>query len=167
MLLTCAPLFAKAIKETNELVNEQQIPIPEAHKAVRLVDYLLRLATLRTKLIRNIDEYTKVLWFSSIPREQGCFTKAWGRMRSMNLTYGWKFKTGESRNYPLCPCNVKTGLNVPSLRNKDDLPELLTEIIRQIPNPDWREGSDQPETIPHTERIEDHPEVQQAWDRYR
>jgi hypothetical protein len=53
-----------------------------------------------------------------------------------------------------------------SLRNKNDLPELLPEITRQIPNPDWVEESDQPETIPRTEHLEDHPEVQGAWDRY-
>ena len=49
-------------------------------KTVRLVDYLLQLATLRTKkLIRDIDEYEKVLWVSSVPHERGCFTQAWGR----------------------------------------------------------------------------------------
>ena len=53
--------------------------MPFAEKAVRLVDYLLRLATLRTKLIRDIAEYEKVLWVSSVPHERGCFTQAWGR----------------------------------------------------------------------------------------
>ena len=49
---------------------------------------------------------------------------------------------------------------------RDHKPKLLSEIIRQTPNPNWREGSDQPETIPKTERLEDYPEVKQAWDRY-
>ena len=49
------------------------------NKAVRLVEYLLKLATLRTKLIRDIAEYEKVLWVSSVPDERGCFTQAWGR----------------------------------------------------------------------------------------
>ena len=40
------------------------------------------------------------------------------------------------------------------------------EITRQVQNPDWREDSDQPETIPRTERLEEHPDVQRAWDRY-
>jgi len=46
------------------------------------------------------------------------------------------------------------------------LPEPLPEIIQQIQNSDWREGTDQPETIPHMESLEVHPEVQRAWDRY-
>ncbi|MBP8606309.1 MAG: tyrosine-type recombinase/integrase, partial [Phycisphaerae bacterium] len=49
-------------------------------KAIRLMDYLLRLANLRTKLIRDIAEYEKVLWVSDIPHEHGCFTQAWGRV---------------------------------------------------------------------------------------
>lgn len=48
-------------------------------KAVRLVDYLLRLASLRTKLIRDIADYEKVLWISDLPHERDCFTQAWGR----------------------------------------------------------------------------------------
>lgn len=51
----------------------------QADKATRLLDYLLRLASLRTKLIRDIAEYEKVLWLSSVPHERGCFTQAWGR----------------------------------------------------------------------------------------
>ncbi|HPO14057.1 MAG TPA: hypothetical protein PLI09_11470 [Candidatus Hydrogenedentes bacterium] len=57
-------------------------------------------------------------------------------------------------------------MNLTTLRNKTEWPELFSEIMRQVPNPNWREGSDQPEVIPHTELLEDHPEVQQAWDRY-
>ena len=60
----------------------------------------------------------------------------------------------------------KDWVNQTALRNKGDLPELLSKITRQIQNPDWHEGSDQPETIPHTEHIEDHPTIQRAWDRY-
>ena len=47
-------------------------------KIVRLIQYLLRMATLRSKLIRDIGNYEKSLWISSVPNEQGCFTQAWG-----------------------------------------------------------------------------------------
>jgi hypothetical protein len=57
-------------------------------------------------------------------------------------------------------------VNQSALRNKDNLPELLPEIIRQVQNPNWYEGSDQPETIPCTEVLKEHPEVQRAWDHY-
>lgn len=133
-------------------------------KAVRLVDYLLRLASLRTKLIRDIEGYEKVLWLSDIPHESGCFTQAWERDEEQDI---WL----EVQNQPepelrTVPASCEDWVNRSTLRNKNGLPELFSEITRQIPNPDWREDSDQPETIPRTEHIGDRPEVKQAWDRY-
>jgi hypothetical protein len=62
--------------EMSKLVNEPQSLNPEAHKAVRLVDYLLRLATLRAKLIRDINVMstkellTKLAFFGMRPFRQ-------------------------------------------------------------------------------------------------
>ncbi len=38
-------------------------------KALRLINYLSELARLRSKIIRDINEYQKVLWVHEIPRE--------------------------------------------------------------------------------------------------
>jgi len=135
-------------------------------KAVRLLDYLLRLTSLRTKLIRDVNEYEKVLWLSDVPRERGCFTQAWGRDEEHEPDEWLEVQSRREPELPTVPAQCKEWLNHSALRHKDDLPELLPEITRQIQNPDWYEGSDQPETIPHTERLEDHPDIQQAWDRY-
>ena len=151
--------------KTGGILNNQQIH-PETQKAVRLVDYLLRLATLRTKLIRDIAEYEKVIWVSDVPHEQGCFTQAWGCDEEHDPDEWLEVRNRREPELPAVSPQCKDWVNLRSLRNKNDLPELLPEIIRQIPNPDWREGSDQPETIPYTERLEDHPEVQQSWERY-
>lgn len=135
-------------------------------KAVRLVDYLLRLASLRTKLIHDIAEYEKVLWMSDVPHERECFTQAWGREEEHEPDEWLEVQNRREPELPAVPAQCKDWVSLPSLRNKNDLPELLPEITRQIPNPDWREDSDQPKTIPHTERLEDHPDTQRAWDRY-
>jgi len=135
-------------------------------KAVRLVDYLLRLASLRTKLIRDIADYEKVLWISDLPHERDCFTQAWGREEEHEPDEWLEVQNRREPELPVVPAQCKDWVSLPSLRNKNDLPELLTEITRQIPNLDWREDSDQPKTIPHTEHLEEHPEIQQAWDRY-
>jgi len=152
--------------ETGDLLNNQQAHSPGAQKAIRIVDYLLRLATLRTKLIRDIDEYEKVLWVSDVPHERGCYTLAWGRDEEHEPDEWLEVQNRREPELPAVPSSCKDWVNPSTLRNKNDLPELLPQITRQIQNPDWREGSDQLETIPHTERLEDHPEVQQAWDRY-
>lgn len=60
---------------TGDVLNNQQVHSPETQKVVRLVDYLLRLALLRSKLIRDVAEYEKILWMSDIPHERGCFTQ--------------------------------------------------------------------------------------------
>lgn len=135
-------------------------------KAIRLVDFLLRLANLRAKLIRDIADYEKVLWISSVPHERGCFTQAWGRDEEHEPDEWLEVQNRREPELPAIPAQCKYWVNLAELRNKNDLPKLLPEITRQIPNPDFSEDSDQPKTIPYTERLEDHPEVQQAWDRY-
>ncbi|MGB5039468.1 MAG: AAA family ATPase, partial [Nitrospira sp.] len=147
-------------------MSDQQVCSPESQKAIRLLDYLLRLATLRTKLIRDISEYENVLWISDVPQERGCYTQAWGRDEEHEPDEWIEVQTRREPELPVVPSQCKDWVNPSALRNKHNLPELRPEITRQIHNPDWSEGSDQPETIPHTERLEDQFVVQQAWDRY-
>jgi len=46
--------------------------------AISLFTFLRELTQLRTKNIRTLENYAEVLWLCDIPREQGCFTQAWG-----------------------------------------------------------------------------------------
>lgn len=135
-------------------------------KAIRLIDFLLRLAQLRAKLIRDIADYQKVLWVWSIPHERGCFTRAWGRDEEDGSDEWLEVQNRREPELPDVPPQCKDWVNLSALRNKNCLPELIPEITRQNLLPDWGEDSDQPKTILHTDRLEDHPEVQQAWERY-
>lgn len=51
----------------------------ERNKAIRLVEYLTRLASLRTEIIRRIGDYKNVFWIKDVPEQKGCFSQAWGR----------------------------------------------------------------------------------------
>ncbi len=136
-------------------------------KTVRLVDYLSQLATLRSKLIRDFKEYEKTLWVSSIPHEQECFTRAWGCDAEHEPDEWIEVRNRREPELPAIPAQCKDWvISQTKLLDKGDFPELLSKITRQIKNPDWREGSDQPKTIPHTEHMEDHPAIQRAWDQY-
>lgn len=135
-------------------------------KASRLLEYLLRLASLRTKLIRDVAEYEKILWVSSVPQERGCFTQAWGRDEEHESDEWVEVQNRREPELPAVPTQCDNWVDRETLRNKNDLPELHPVITLQVPNPDWHEGSDEPETIPHTDHLQDHPEVQRAWDRY-
>jgi very-short-patch-repair endonuclease len=149
-----------------DLLNDQQGPSLEIQKVIRLVDYLTRLGQLRTKLIRDIAEYEKVLWISDVPLERGCFTQAWGRDEEHEPDEWLEVQCRREPELPAIPNQCKDWVKLSALRNKNDLPELKPELMREIQNPDWHEGSDQAETIPHIELLEDHPEVQQTWDQY-
>lgn len=152
--------------ETREVLNNQQTHSPEQQKVARLVDYLLRLATLRTKLVRDVADYERVLWVSTVPHERGCFTQAWGRDEEHEPDEWLEVQNRPEPELPTVPAQCKNWVNLAALHNKNDLPDLLPEITRQIPNPDWCEESDQPEMIPHKECLEEHPEVRPVWDRY-
>ena len=153
--------------ESLDILNNQSAHSHETQKVVRLVDYLLSLATLRTKRIRDIAQYDgKVFWVSSVPHERGCFTQAWGRDEEHGPDEWLEVQSPPEPELPAVPAQCEDWVSFRLLRNKDDLPELLPQITQQIQNPDWHEKSDQPETIPHTQRLDDHPNIQRVWDRY-
>ena len=147
-------------------MTDQAVNNSGTQKVVRLVDYLLRLATLRTKIIRDFADYEKVLWISDVPHERGCFALAWGRDEEHEPDEWLEVQSRREPELPAVPAQCKDWVDPSTLRKKNELPELLPEITRQILNPDWQEGSDQPERIPHTERLEEHHELQPSWDRY-
>lgn len=135
-------------------------------KTVRLVEYLQRVATLRSKLIRDITEYEKILWISSIPHERGCFTRAWGRDDDHEPDEWIEVQNQREPGLPAVPAQCKDWVESDVLWNKTSLPALLPEITRPIRNPDWCEGSDQPKIIFQTDLIENHPAIQRTWDQY-
>lgn len=136
-------------------------------KVLRLLQYLLKLASLRAKLIRTIDAYEDVLWVSDVPHERLCFTQAWGRDTDHDPDVWLEVQHSVEPALPAVPALCEGWVNLPTIRTKDDLPGLLGEIARQIPNPKWYEGSDdEPSEITVHERLADHANIQAAWDRY-
>jgi len=94
-------------------------------KATRLIDYLTRLASLRSKTIRDIDEYEKKLWLSEVPRQQGCFTQAWGRDQEHESDEWLEVQNRREPELPIVPAACKNWVSLATLHSKNDLPELL------------------------------------------
>lgn len=155
-------LSAEAQSESSIGIETPQ----DGKKAVRLVEYLLRLASLRTKLIRDIKEYEKVLWISDIPRQKGCFTQAWGRDEEHDSDVWIEVQNRPEPELPSIPGECKDWSNGDTLRNKNEIPELLPTITHTVENPAWQEGSDQPQFIQREVLLNDYPEIQRAWDHY-
>ena len=136
------------------------------NNAARLVDYLWRLALLRSKLVRDISEYEKALWISDVPHKRGCFTQAWGHDEDYDSDVWIEIQTRREPELPSIPDKCRDWINTGDLRKKNDIPELKPEITRQIRNPQWQEGIDQPEYISKTEHLEGFPEAQKVWEQY-
>jgi DNA replication protein DnaC len=116
--------------------------------------------------MRDLGEYQNVVWLSSVPSERGCFTRAWGQDEEHEPDEWLEVQNRREPELPSVPPPCNDWLNQLALRTKSDLPGLLQEITHEVQNPDWCEGSDQPETVRHTDRLVDHPEIQREWDRY-
>jgi len=135
-------------------------------KAVRLIEYLLQVANLRSKLIRDCSEYKQVFWINDIPKENGCFTQAWGQNEGEESDIWIEIQHRKEPSIPPIPNNCDGWIDQNSLKNKKDIPELYSEVTIQIKNPEWQDGSDEPEYISQTECLDDHPEIQQSWNNY-
>lgn len=135
-------------------------------KAIRLIEYLTRLASLRTKIIRDVSHYSQTLWLHEIPKEKGCFTQAWGPDEEYDQDIWIEIQTSHEPELPTIPEVCLDWVNRDTLRKTNDFPELLNEITRQIENPEWEKRADQPQFISQTFTLQAHPEVQEAWDRF-
>lgn len=138
----------------------------ENPKAIRLVEFLTRIALLRTKLIRDLGDYSHVFWIDDIPKQKGCYTRAWGPNEDFDADVWVEVQNQREPELPRVPTICDDWIDRSTLRIKSDLPKLLTEITRQVENPAGQDGNDQPEFVTYLDSLEDHPEVQTAWDRY-
>ena len=128
-------------------------------KSVRLIEYLIRVAALRTKLCRDINAYEKTLWFSSIPHDLGCYTMAWGQSEDHEQGEWLEVQNRREPELPKVPPPCLVWVDFPTLREKNGFPKLLPSITCQIHNPNWYDGSELPEEISITELLQNCPVV--------
>lgn len=135
-------------------------------KAIRLLEYLTRLASLHTKIVRDVTEYSHVLWIHEIPNEKGCFTQARGLSEEYDQDVWIEVRTFHEPELPSTPEICRDWIDKNAIRNTKNFPALLNTITRQVKNPEWKEGSNQPQIINQTIRLDDHPGAAAAWEKY-
>jgi very-short-patch-repair endonuclease len=139
---------------------------PLIEKVVRMIDYLARVAMLRTKVNRDVANYEEVVWISSIPHDKNCFTQAWGHSDEREVDEWLEVTARKEPKLPEVPSICKNWIDPETLTDTSKPPQLAAKTTLEVPNSDWSQESDAPKTIEKDAALSDHPEVQLAWDKY-
>lgn len=137
-----------------------------SEKAIRLVEYLIRIAHLRSRIIRDFSEYERVMWLHQIPHEKGCYTRLWGSEEEHDPDIWIEVQTAKEPQLPTVPKVCRDWVIEESIHQTTDIPMLREEIAIQQPNPAWTQTSLEPAFITKTEKLVDHPEVRNVWETY-
>jgi len=135
-------------------------------KAARLIEYLIRLADVHRRSVKDVANYNQVLWLHDIPKHKGCFTQAWGSSKEYDESVWIEIQSRHEPPLPKIPNACKDWVNTAALHTKTDVPLLNETTVRQIDNPNWSKDSDQPQYFPKTEKLEDYPDVVKKWEQY-
>lgn len=128
-----------------------------------LLDYLRELANLRTRIVRNVEEYERVYWLADLPKVKGCYTRAWGLLEGGDEDLWVEVCRQPEPRLPAVPKACECWVDRTKLRDSDGIPALSEQIPEPTP----------PNLPPQTEprevrflKLGDYPEVRRKWDAY-
>ncbi len=153
-------LVLHAVREYRDMLLD-----PARERALRLIKYLQALASLRTKIVRDIKDYENILWLHEIPDENECFTQAWGRNDDIEPDIWIEVKKRDEPVQPKVPELCDPWVNKETLKNTEGLPELFPTIRVEVEGQDIQEDTSFP--LYEEQKLEDFPAVQEAWNQYR
>jgi AAA domain len=133
-------------------------------KALRLARYLKEFVGLRSTTVYDVNKYESVLWFGDMPQEPECQSPAWNH--EFEPSDPWLVVHKQQFPKPPVPPEIilpwidqhalkRAAAEMPKLRPTMLEPDLEAEI---------GEGEEPPLVEEH---LDDHPEVVEAYDRYR
>lgn len=126
----------------------------------RLVRYLRELAQLRTRPILRVDDYEFVTWFADVPVHRACQSAARGELSEQPE---WLVVDRvELPRRPDPPRRLLDWLNVADLDRPTREPALRTVITTEA----QEDTGDGPVPVTRELHLDDHPEVQRAWEDY-
>jgi hypothetical protein len=134
--------------------------------AIRLFTFLRELTELRTTTVRSLEQYEKVLWFSEIPREQGCHCIAWGPIeddeRSEVLL---EIRKPRLKAPPKLPDDLTLWLDPREVEDSsNDFPKLRERITETVPGEPSEDGALEPRTV--FRNLTEYPEIKALWEKY-
>ncbi len=132
--------------------------------ALRLAKYLKEFVGLRSTTVRDVTKYEHVLWFGDMPQEPDCRSPAWADDHDPGEPW-LEVKKQQFERAPTPPTMVLPWADENMLgRATPNLPGLRSTIFLPDLDADLADG----ESPPLVQRaLQDYPEVQQAYERYR
>ncbi|MCX5998949.1 MAG: AAA domain-containing protein [Chloroflexi bacterium] len=150
------------IQDTTEALVRQ--------RAVRIFTYLKEQALLRSKVVRDLNEYDETIWFHQVPEYKGCFSvlSAESPERPDGVWLEIRKPPREPQRPPI-PASCLKWLDDSPEADPLAEPRLKKEIPRDnAPSPDASLGPlfETSAAAGRPDRLADHPEVQKAWRDY-
>lgn len=134
-------------------------------RAIRLFTYLRELTELNVKTIRTYDQYEKVLWFDSIPREIGCHCIAWGPVDDEKSDVWIEIRKPRLKAPPEVPEVLKPWLDLREVQDSSlEFPDLRQRITVNVHSELGEGGGADPQTI--FKDLADCPDIKAIWEQY-
>lgn len=132
--------------------------------SLRLARYLREFVALRSKTVRDVDEYDSVLWFHEMPQTSDCRSGAW--IDAYDQAEPWLEVRKQEFESPPAPPDVLAGwIDSEALfEATSSIEPLRPTIFETDPEVDLEEGETPPVVA---RRLEDHPEVVEAFEAFR
>lgn len=124
-------------------------------RAIRLFTYLRELSTLRSKVVCDVDQYERVLWFDELPDHPTIYSVARG-LAENDRDLWIEVRRSDEPLLPDPPRVLADWLDLTKLRDSAAAPELRVEITRVA-----ADGT------AITSRLLDQPQIVTAWERYK
>lgn len=131
---------------------------------LRLARYLKEFVLCRTTVVREIDRYESVLWFSDMPQEPDCQSGAWSDDRELDDAW-LEVKKQKFEPAPGLPDIVRPWVEEQAFKEASpEIPPLSESIY--VPDREVELAED--ESAPLIEQsLAAHPEVRAAYEDYR
>jgi len=146
---------------------------PVAQKSAALLRFLKDTVTLRRKRVPAYGASDKLLWFGEVPRDRPEIRSAFFTDNPSEFPDLWlEVRKKRMPPRPPVPEILRDWIRPQDLDEVGHEPEVLPEITvlveRRVPDPNAppQQGRTVAENVPEVRRLEDHPEVQDAWLEY-
>ena len=152
--------MSKSNAQSSSKPDEQEI----RDRAIRLFTFLREITQLRTKSIKTLDQYEKVLWFKDIPREPGCHCIAWESSQDQDEADGWlEIKKPRLKSPPKPSSELEPWLDIREIEDSSkEVPSLRERITVTVSN----EESSESEEKTVFKELAGCPEIRPAYQRY-